>query len=270
MQLSFSFPLIIQVAVLALLFWLEGVFPWFMGREHRIRHAIPNISMGIINGLVISILFSMATLGMIHWAEGNSFGILHWLHGPSWFMGILGFLLFDLWMYGWHYANHNIPFLWRFHRVHHADRMVDATTALRFHFGEITLSSILRFFVIPLIGLSWTQLVIYEICLEPVILFHHSNVALPEKFDRILRAIIVTPNFHRVHHSQVVTETNSNYSSIFSWWDRIVRTFRKRQDTHTLDYGLSYFPEPEWQGLQGMLKLPFIKGKPYGPQGGAR
>jgi len=255
-----------EVIVLALIFWLEGIFPWFQGRKGRIHHALPNISMGIMNALVVSLLFSSFILAVIRWSEANSFGIIRWIPGPSWFLGILGFLLFDLWMYGWHYANHNISFLWRFHRVHHADHMLDATTALRFHLGEMIFSSVLRLAIIPLIGLSWIELLIYELCLNPIIIFHHSNVALPEKYDRILRAVIVTPNFHRVHHSQVVSETNSNYSSIFSWWDRLTRTFRKRQDTHTLNYGLSYLPEAQWQGFQGMLKLPFIKGEPYGPR----
>lgn len=228
----------IEILVLTLLFCLEGLFPLFAGRKDRFRHALPNLAMGILNGFVASLLFSSAVLGVIRWAEINHFGILRWCDLPPFAAAVSGFVLFDFWMYGWHRMNHGIPFLWRFHRMHHSDLAMDATTALRFHTGEIILSSLIRLAVIPLLGLSFVQLLIYEICLQPVILFHHSNVALPEQYDRVLRSVLVTPNMHRIHHSRVQAETDSNYSSIFSFWDRWVRTFRMREDTRTIEYGL--------------------------------
>jgi sterol desaturase/sphingolipid hydroxylase (fatty acid hydroxylase superfamily) len=178
------------------------------------------------------------------------------LDWPAWAETVAALILFDLWMYLWHRANHQIRFLWRFHRMHHSDNQVDATTALRFHTGELILSSILRLAVVPLLGISLSQLILYETLLQPIIIFHHSNVALPEKIDRIFRALIVTPNMHRVHHSMVNQETNSNYSSIFSFWDRIGQSFRRRIDLLTLRYGLSDFPEETWQTVVGMLKTP--------------
>lgn len=247
----------VEAASLGLVFWLEGLFPLFQGRKKRLRHALPNLGIGILNGIFISLFFSTVTLNVMHFAESRSWGLLHQLSLNSWQEGLLVFVLFDLWMYVWHVANHQIPFLWRFHRMHHSDLDLDSTSALRFHTGEIVFSSLLRLLVISLIGMQLIHLLIYEICLQPVIIFHHSNVALPEKIDRIFRAVIVTPNMHRVHHSQIRGETDSNYSSIFSFWDRIIRSFRKKADTRILVYGLPYLQEKEWQNFWGLLKTPF-------------
>lgn len=248
----------VEVISIGLVFWLEGLFPLFQEREHRLRHALPNLGIGILNGFAISLLFSSVTLKVMHFAESRSWGLLHQLSLSSWTEGVIAFVLFDLWMYVWHRANHRIPFLWRFHRMHHSDLELDSTSALRFHTGEIILSSLVRLLVILLIGMKFIHLLIYELCLQPVIIFHHSNVALPEKIDRILRAVVVTPNMHRVHHSQIQNETDSNYSSIFSFWDRLIRSFRKREDTLTIVYGLPYLQEKEWQSFRGMIKTPFV------------
>jgi sterol desaturase/sphingolipid hydroxylase (fatty acid hydroxylase superfamily) len=165
-------------------------------------------------------------------------------------------LLFDAWMYLWHRANHAVPFLWRFHRMHHSDPAVDTTTALRFHVGEIVISTLLRLGVIPLLGMRLWQVILYETLLLPVIAFHHSNVALPTVWDRRLRWVIVSPNMHRVHHSDWQPETDSNFASIFSWWDRLGRSFRLRPDVRTLQYGLRELDGNQWQGLWGLLRTP--------------
>ncbi len=249
---------IVEIIALAFILWLEGLWPLFEGRRNRLKHALPNLGVGILNGLLIVLVFSSITVHVMSWTVESSFGLLNQIHGTAAAKSLLAFLLFDFWMYGWHMANHKVPFLWRFHRMHHSDLELDSTSALRFHPGEIIFSSLLRLAIIPLIGINFTQLLIYEICLQPVILFHHSNVALPEKIDRIFRAVIVTPNMHRVHHSQIQAETDSNYSSIFSFWDRIGRTFRKREDPRALVYGLPYFQETRWQTLSGLIKTPFV------------
>ena len=249
----------IEVIALGFIFWLEGLFPLFQDRTQRFRHAGRNLSMGAINGLLVGFLFSGITLQVIRMGQAKQWGILYVLGDSGWERGFVAILLFDLWMYLWHRANHRIPFLWRFHRTHHSDTEMDCTSALRFHFGEIAFSSVLRLLVIPLIGISYSELLIYEIILQPVIIFHHSNVSLPEKIDRIGRAVIVTPNMHRVHHSQIQTETDSNYSSIFSWWDRFAGTFKRRENTRAIVYGLAYLRELQWQSLAGMLRTPFTR-----------
>ncbi len=249
-----------------MIFWLETLFPLFHrqfdGLGQRGKHAAKNIALGILNGAVGALFFSSLTVGVIGWSSGHEFGILRILGVHGIWAGIIGFVLFDLWMYIWHVANHLVPFLWRFHRVHHSDAAMDTTTALRFHVGEIIFSSILRLGIVVLLGLDFAQLVVYELCLQPVILFHHSNVALPERWDRMFRAIIVTPNMHRVHHSQAPQENNSNYASIFSCWDRLGGSFRLREDAKTIVYGLEEFSSAAWQGLARTLFLPLMPVRP--------
>ena len=247
----------VEIFFLTLIYSLESFFPLFEGRKARLRHAARNLSLGILNVIVVAGLFSSLLALDAARTQEQSLGLLALVSFPFWFETLVAFVLFDLWMYLFHRANHRIPFLWRFHRTHHSDDQVDVTTALRFHTGEIVISSVFKLALIPFFGMTLGQLLLYETCLQPVILFHHSNVAFPEKWDQWLRLLIVSPTMHRVHHSQVRGETDSNYASIFSFWDRIARTFRRRPDPRTLQYGLPEFPEPEWQTFQGILRTPF-------------
>lgn len=248
----------VEIIALTIIFSLESFFPLFPGRPRRLRHAARNGGVGLLNVVVVSAFFSGLLAWDSRWAREHSFGLLSCFSFPSSFETFLAFLLLDLWMYLFHRANHQLPLLWRFHRMHHSDDQVDVTTALRFHTGEIVVSSLFKLILIPVLGISLAQLLLYETCLQPVILFHHSNVALPENYDRLMRLVIVSPHMHRLHHSELRAETDSNYSSIFSFWDRLAKTFRKRHDPRTLKYGLPEFPQPEWQTLAGMLKTPFI------------
>jgi len=169
-----------------------------------------------------------------------------------------GLLLFDAWMYAWHVLNHKLPLLWRFHAVHHADRELDTSSALRFHTGEIILSGCARLAVLPAIGLTIQQLLLYETMLLPVILFHHANVRIPKRLDEWIRAVIVTPRMHWVHHSRLRPETDSNYASVLSVWDRLFGTFRMRDDPGRIELGLDEDrDERQWRTLWGMLIRPF-------------
>ncbi|MFA6963083.1 MAG: sterol desaturase family protein, partial [Opitutaceae bacterium] len=134
--------------------------------------------------------------------------------------------------------NHVWPFLWRFHRLHHADREMNVTTANRFHIGEIVLSSLLRVPLLALLGVRLEELALYETALFAVVQFHHANIGLPEWLDRALRCVIVTPYLHKVHHSVVRAEADSNFSSLFSWWDRLFRTFRLSRDPRRIVFGV--------------------------------
>lgn len=252
-----STSLIVQLIALALCLWAESFFPLFMDRKGRLRlvHVARNVTLGLINGVVITLWFSALVASSAQWSSIHRFGLLHWLPLPPEVHRIAGFIAFDLWMYGWHRANHLMPFLWRFHRVHHSDAALDTSSAYRFHMGEMLISTILRLAVIPLLGIPLKELVLYEIILQPVILFHHSNIALPEVWDRWLRILVVSPNMHRVHHSDLPMETNSNYSSIFSFWDRLLWTYRQRE-VATVQFGLKEFRDPRWETLGGILTLP--------------
>jgi sterol desaturase/sphingolipid hydroxylase (fatty acid hydroxylase superfamily) len=250
-------PITAAACILILLMALESWLPAALDRHHRLRHAARNLALGSLNAALVALLAAPFLAQIASWAEENRVGLLRFVHVSPVMGGVLAILLFDAWMYLWHRANHQLSFLWRFHRVHHSDPEMDATTAVRFHTGEILISSALRLAVIPLLGITIFQLLFYEMLLLPVILFHHSNVRFPEKLDRLLRPIIVTPAIHRVHHSRLRTETDSNYSSIFSFWDRMAGTFRLRRDGRPVNFGLDEYDGEEWQRILGLMVMPF-------------
>lgn len=155
---------------------------------------------------------------------------------------VLGVLLLDASFYLWHRANHRLTFLWRFHQVHHSDPDLDVTTALRFHFGEVLLSTMLRIAQLLLLGVPAAAFLIYAGAFQAAVLFHHSNLRLPARLDRALSWLIVTPRLHGVHHSQLPTETNSNYSVLTSIWDRLGGSLRHTADDHAVRIGLAEYP----------------------------
>jgi sterol desaturase/sphingolipid hydroxylase (fatty acid hydroxylase superfamily) len=254
-------PTIAAACSLIVLLALESRLPAAVDRHHRLRHLARNLTMGLLNAAVMALLAAPFIVEVAVWAEESRFGLLRLVNAPAMIVTAAAILLFDAWMYLWHRANHEIGFLWRFHRVHHSDPEMDATTAVRFHTGEILISSALRLAVIPILGITIGQLLLYELLLLPVILFHHSNVKFPERLDRRLRLIIVTPAIHRVHHSRLRLETDSNYSSVFSFWDRITGTFRLRRDERPVNFGLDEYDGEKWQRITGMLVTPFASGE---------
>jgi len=250
----------IGLSVLTLLLAWETAAPYFaFFRGHarqRTVHALRNFALAAINAIVGAVVVVTLWTWTTEWAMRNNVGVLHWLP----LTGIARFaaasLLFDAWMYAWHRLNHRVPFLWRWHRVHHSDPYMDVTTAHRFHVGEILLSGLARAPVLALLGMSLTELALYETLMFVVVQLHHANVALPPWLDRAVRLVIVTPNLHKVHHSRVQVETDSNYGSLFSWWDRLFASFTLRDNPHEIEFGLREFTAPEHHTLPGMLKLP--------------
>lgn len=250
-------PSLIMACGLCLLWALEAWLPAADMRRGRRRHAARNVSLGLLNAAALALLAGPFVARADGWAEDAGLGLLRLLALPPAGAAVVALLLLDGWMYLWHRANHQVELLWRFHRVHHSDPEMDATTALRFHPGEVLIAAALRLAVIPLLGVSLGQLLIYESVLLPVILFHHSNVNFPERFDRRLRVVLVSPAVHRIHHSRVMDETNGNYASVFSFWDRIAGTFRLRRDGRPVDFGLDGYDGEERQQVAGLLTMPF-------------
>jgi len=247
-------------AVLAALWILESLAPFYpefrQSQRARLRHDIKNLAFGIFNAVLLAILFAGLFRTVEIWSDETGFGLLHRFEAANWLETVAAFLMLDLWMYVWHRANHEIPFLWRFHRMHHSDPDMDASTGLRFHTGEIMLSALAQLVVLPVLGLSVLQVALYRAVFTPIVLFHHSNVSLPERWDRALTWAIVSPAMHRVHHSRLRVETDSNYGSVFPWWDRLLRSFRLRDTARTIRLGLDDFDAPEWQSVPGLLKTP--------------
>jgi len=258
-DIAWAKPLVIAV-MLAMLWVLEGVAPMYVGRKRRLRHDAANVALGLFNAGVAAVVFAGLLVGVMTWAASNGFGLMHAVDWPVWLEWVVVLLLFDVWMWFWHLINHKVPLLWRFHAVHHSDADLDATSAMRFHTGEIVFSSLVRLAVLPLLGMTPLQLLVYESILQPCILFHHSNVRLPAGVDRVLRLLIVTPRMHWVHHSDHQPETDSNYGTTLSWWDRLFRTFRLREDPTTIRLGLKQWDDRETFDLTGMLAQPFRRG----------
>lgn len=252
---------VIGLVILLLIEQAHPFFDFFKGSvKEKGKHLLANMALGLTNALIISVFFVGTWLWASNWAFENGFGILNWLDLPVWAHILGAVLLMDFWMYLWHIMNHKIPFFWRFHRVHHADPNMDVTTASRFHTGEIIFSSALRIGVILITGLYLWELLLYETVMFAVVQFHHADIALPEKLDKALRAVIVTPAMHKVHHSRWQPETDSNYSSLFSFWDRIGKTFRLHNPLKSLRIGLDEFDTEEDRKVKGLFSMPFREG----------
>lgn len=248
-------PTFTAVLLAALWTW-ETLAPLAQGRRHRWRHAGRNLVIAILNTIILSLAFGAATLGIASWATEQGVGLLNWSQIPFPWRILPAVILLDVWLYLWHRLNHQVPFLWRFHRMHHADDEMDVTTATRFHLGEHLGSATIRLALIPLFGVNTLELVIYETLVVGITMFHHANISLG-RFDPLLRWMIVTPRMHQVHHSRLLLETNSNYATLFSFWDRLLNTYRMRHGREPIAMGLNEFTDQRWQTVSGMLKMPF-------------
>lgn len=235
-------------------------FPFFKENPgRRGKHLLRNIGLAVMNLALVALCF----LPLWRRAAMPEAGLLHRIPVPVWLHTLLALLLLDCWTYWWHRANHQIPFLWRFHRMHHSDPWMDVTTARRFHPGEILLSSLLRLPLIFVLGIYVWQLLLYGALMGLVVDFHHANLALPERVDRGLRLLIATPAMHKVHHSRVRAETNSNYTSMLSIWDRLFTSLRLRPDLSDIRIGLDEWNDPRYQTLPGMMMTPFHRYKRF-------
>lgn len=249
----------VLAVICLILFWTwESFLPLIGGRPHRWRHARRNITVSVLNAAVISSLLGAATFGVAGWTTRHQFGLLNRFDIVEPLRLFLAILVLDGWLYIWHRLNHRIPILWRLHRMHHADYEMDVSTATRFHFGELLASGLLRLGMIPLIGVSASELLMYEGLLVTVTMFHHANISVGWS-DKLLRYLIVTPGMHQIHHSRFRPETDSNYSVLFSFWDRIGNTYQNRTSSEPIELGLMEFQDDYWQTEIGMMVTPFVQ-----------
>ena len=169
---------------------------------------------------------------------------------------IFQLIIIDIFLYWWHRLNHEIPFLWRFHHVHHLDETLDITSGVRFHFGEVILSALVRSIIIILFNIELINLLIIEAIILLSSIFHHSNINIPEKLEKMISLIFVTPSIHWVHHHQRQSETDANYSTIFSWWDKIFNSKSLFKRKLNMPIGVEGDQE---QDLVKLVIRPFIK-----------
>jgi sterol desaturase/sphingolipid hydroxylase (fatty acid hydroxylase superfamily) len=217
-----------------------------------------NLSLVVIDTLVVRLLFPLAAVGMAFFAQTKGWGLLNIIPLPAWFTLPVAVLLLDLTIYGQHVAFHAAPLLWRLHRMHHADLEFDVTTGLRFHPGEIVLSMIIKLASVLVLGAPPLAVLVFEVLLNATSMFNHGNVRLPPWLDRALRLVVVTPEMHRVHHSIDRQETDRNFGFNLPWWDRLFGTYRAQPALGHLrmTLGIDRFRDPQELRLHRMLWQP--------------
>jgi sterol desaturase/sphingolipid hydroxylase (fatty acid hydroxylase superfamily) len=267
MEFFFPFFDFIGVPILFLvfvfLFFIESKYQLRKRKVSRRKRAWRNIGLASISLIFLRWLLIPVMVWIASWAQSKDIGLINWLSINAWMEFIIGFLLLDYGNYLWHLLNHNIPFLWRFHNVHHIDLDLDVTTAIRFHFGEILLSVISRGAVILILGVSPLLVLIYEIFFEAATNFHHSNLRIPVRWERRITRFIVTPRMHGIHHSIVKNETDSNFSSIFTFWDRIHQTLRLNIPQDDINIGVPSYRDLSEQKVHHLIILPFKRQRPW-------
>jgi sterol desaturase/sphingolipid hydroxylase (fatty acid hydroxylase superfamily) len=258
---------VIRLAVFAGVFLLlaaaERAWP-FRPEFSRGARWVSNISLSLLNTLVVRlIVIVLPLLPVAIAAQFGGGGVSQMIGLSPLAAGVAGFLLLDLAVYMQHVVFHHVPWFWRLHRVHHADTQFDVTTAIRFHPVEILLSLVWKAAVIIVFGIPALAVLVFEIVLNASAMFSHANVRLPSSIDRVLRAIVVTPDMHRVHHSVVPREINTNFGFNLSVWDRLFGTYLQaaQQDARVMPFGLPSYQLPETSSLAWLLLFPFHRGK---------
>ncbi len=238
----------IVAGVFITLFALERLFPvveWIGGFARVAKNlALAGFNF-VASPLIVIPIAAFATDHALDWRPE------FWSGWPGL---LLDLLLLDFWIYWWHRANHRLPFLWRFHEVHHLDEMLDTTSALRFHFGEVVLSSFVRAAVIVVLGLPLASVIIFEVLVLVSAIFHHSNLKLPANIEKALSWFIVTPSIHWVHHHANQQDTDSNYATVLSIWDLLFSSRSLFVRSTMMKIGVEKRSE---KNLAGLISKPF-------------
>ena len=238
--------------------WPASPLPVIVARA-PLRRLARNLALAVINFL----LSPLVVLPVTAFAAGRA---LAWR--PDWWQGwpglALDLLLLDFLIYWWHRANHRWPLLWRFHLVHHLDRTLDSTSALRFHFGEVLISAGARAGAILLLGFPFVSVLVFETLLLVATVFHHSNLRLPPRLEQALARVIITPSIHWVHHHRRRIDTDSNYGTVFSFWDRLFASRSRAERTPAMEIGVEGADELALPGLLLRPAEPSARGSATG------
>ena len=251
--------------LLALLLLLERRFPLRPRTEREPPHLGRNLALGGISAGVVTLLQPLILAPVARLVEEHRLGVLSLVPLPRWAALAAAVVLLDYTLWHWHRWNHRVGWLWRFHLVHHVDRDLDASTALRFHFGEMALSVPYRAAQVALIGADRGALSLWTALLLASIAFHHSNLRLPRALERRLVRVLVTPRMHGIHHSERQRETDSNFSSLLSVWDGLHRTLLLDVPDETVVVGVPGYRDRRSLGLRALLALPFRRQHGYWP-----
>lgn len=240
----------------ALAFAAQRVSP-YAGFRGSLR---TNVGLWLVSGVVTGLVCGTCAFGVARWSEGRGFGLLHAAHAPAWLAIVATVAALDLLSYLWHRANHVVPFLWRFHHVHHSDRHFTASTALRFHPGELLLSLPLRLAVVAVLGAPVLGVLVFEAVFALANLLEHGDIRLPRDVERRIEGVVVTPALHRFHHSRAGLERDHNFATVFSFWDRLLGTYRRTSSAERIEVGVCDVPRD--LGLGAVLLLPAVSSSP--------
>ncbi len=257
-QLELGLRLTVFVSIFGLIAVWEIYFPRRRRNHSRWQRWPSNLAVLAMNSVLARLLLPAALVGVSIAAQARGWGLFNQLQLPGIPALALTVVLMDLVIYAQHVAFHRVPLLWRLHRMHHTDRDLDVSSGGRFHPLEILVSLGIKILAVTALGAPPAGVVIFEIVLNAGASFNHGNIYVPESVDRILRWLIVTPDMHRVHHSERPVEHNSNYGFNIAWWDRLFHTYRSQpRDGHlNMRIGLAPFSSPKELRLDRMLTQP--------------
>jgi sterol desaturase/sphingolipid hydroxylase (fatty acid hydroxylase superfamily) len=250
-----------------LLFWggllfflsLELLVPYRPSSVSKVKRWINNLVLTLFNSLLLNVMFSAALVFTATYVQTHKMGILNLVHVSTGLKILSTVAFMDFMLYIWHFLNHEMPLLWRFHRVHHSDLNMDVSTATRFHIGELTISAVIKISIIFLLGASPLGVLIFESALVLCAQFHHSSLKVPKWFETIFWVFFVPPSMHRIHHSVIIKERNTNYGTIFSLWDRILGTLLANVDQVKIRIGVGAYRNPDKLNFHQLLMMPFTK-----------
>ncbi len=244
---------IVMISLLVVLYSLECLFSYFDAFKNKPRHALRNIGIIAFN----AVIFNLLLVPLIVFSTNTSWGVFNSVSLDWKIELILTIILIDILTYIMHVLSHKTPFLWRFHRMHHSDTEMDVTTGARFHIGEHTISTFVRSGLYAVFAMKLGYILFYEVIFLANVFFHHANLSIGDTLDKLYRTFLTSPNMHKVHHSDRRVETDSNYTSFLSIWDRIFGTYRIVENPKDIVYGIKGLEEEQTVGK--MLMTPFKK-----------
>jgi sterol desaturase/sphingolipid hydroxylase (fatty acid hydroxylase superfamily) len=236
---------------------LELIRPYRASSVSKLKRWINNIALTLFNSLLLQLVFSSAIVGTAVYVQSHKLGVLNMVEIPPWLKVFVTVAFMDFMLYVWHLLNHEMPFLWRFHRVHHSDLNMDVTTATRFHFGELAVSAVIKISIIFFLGASTLAVLVFESLLVLCAQFQHSSLKVPKWFEAIFWILFVPPSMHRIHHSVIIKERNTNYGTIFSLWDRILGTLLSNVNQGNIRIGVGAYQKPDKLNFHQLLAMPF-------------
>lgn len=246
----------------------ERLRPLRAQKEPGVRRVGRNLAIGLLAGITTAASDAPVVERASRLADRRHLGVLRLVPMPRALRAVLGFLLLDYTLFIWHWLNHRAPFLWRFHAVHHVDLDLDSSTGIRFHFGELFLAAFFRAMQIIVIGVDRSTFTVWQRLLVGSVIFHHSNLELPTTIEGRIVGLVVTPRMHGIHHSTRVEETNTNFSSLLSCWDRLHRSLKLDVPQRAITIGVAGYDDPKQVTLRRSLLLPFAEGRLPAGNGG--